>query len=549
MARDAWRSLVALGLAVFAAGLAACICDRGAISCGGQCVDVVSSNENCGACGTRCAADEVCRDGMCALVPGECRPACPGLQRCVEGRCLCVVGTTCGSACVDVMTDPTYCGSCFERCSAAATCVDGECTCPAAAPDACRGDCVDTQTSSEHCGACGRECPATAECVAGACVCPGDPGLSCGGSCVDGATSVSHCGACDHACVLGCVDGECIGVARIALGGSHTLALLTDGTSWSWGYNVYCQLGDGTCGGRTSTPAPTILTAPVDEIAAGQGHSCVLARGRVSCLGWDMYGQIGNGVVAFAYDGPVPVELSDVVQIEAGLGSTFARLRDGSVWAWGRASDGVSDSESSSAVPTPTRWGTFDDVIDIAAGGGLCARRSGGQVHCTDPSGNAGEWPRERTEWLGATDVAVGEGHACAVLDGQVSCVGANGSGEIGIGMESIAVYPPADVSIPERIETLALGVSTSCARAMSGQVYCWGAGSAGLTGPAGTWHTLSPLRIPSTAGSRALACGHNHCCVLFDELDLRCWGDNFNGQLGSGVGDDRTTPASVRWR
>jgi alpha-tubulin suppressor-like RCC1 family protein len=36
------------------------------------------------------------------------------------------------------------------------------------------------------------------------------------------------------------------GITAIATGFSHTVVLRQDGTIWTWGYNNYGQLGDGT---------------------------------------------------------------------------------------------------------------------------------------------------------------------------------------------------------------------------------------------------------------------------------------------------------------
>jgi alpha-tubulin suppressor-like RCC1 family protein len=43
------------------------------------------------------------------------------------------------------------------------------------------------------------------------------------------------------------------GVAAVAAGAMHSVALLDDGTLWAWGFNWQGQLGDGT---TTSAPTP-----------------------------------------------------------------------------------------------------------------------------------------------------------------------------------------------------------------------------------------------------------------------------------------------------
>ena len=42
---------------------------------------------------------------------------------------------------------------------------------------------------------------------------------------------------------------------QVAVGGSHGLALRSDGTVWAWGQNDHGQLGRGTVSDHEATPA------------------------------------------------------------------------------------------------------------------------------------------------------------------------------------------------------------------------------------------------------------------------------------------------------
>lgn len=289
----------------------------------------------------------------------------------------------------------------------------------------------------------------------------------------------------------------------------------------------------------------------MERVIAGQGHTCVLASGRMHCWGWDEDGQLGNGTTAFAYAGPLLVPLDGVTAMEAGYTTTCAIRADGTVWCWGHGARGVADTSSPSAISAPIRWGSFSDAVQVAAGNETCVRRAGGQVHCSRfGGGTAGEWPRERVEWLGATDVDVGSDHACVVLDGGVSCIGENDSGQVGTGTTS-TYAGVTSVSLPESVVDVALSTRTSCARGLSGRVYCWGDGSDLLTGPFGAPDTTVPQAIPGTVGAQALECGQGFCCVHFGGVDVRCWGDNYNGQIGDGTGGsgvELDTPSPVDW-
>ncbi|MFC2608478.1 MAG: hypothetical protein ACFNYN_01035, partial [Peptidiphaga gingivicola] len=77
------------------------------------------------------------------------------------------------------------------------------------------------------------------------------------------------------------------------------------------------------------------------------------------------------------------------------------------------------------------------------------------------------------------TDVAGAGDHLCAVVEGQARCWAGNSyaqsTGEVG--------SPPGDVypedsrpaALPEKTDTVTASEGSSCARGLSGSVYCWG--------------------------------------------------------------------------
>lgn len=106
------------------------------------------------------------------------------------------------------------------------------------------------------------------------------------------------------------------GAVALTAGGSHTCALMEDGTARCWGFNggfdgthwVGGQLGNGTTAAST-TPGLVAGLAPAVSIGAGQYHSCaLLADDTIRCWGYNTLGQLGNGstvVGTFAPASPV----------------------------------------------------------------------------------------------------------------------------------------------------------------------------------------------------------------------------------------------------
>ena len=76
--------------------------------------------------------------------------------------------TACGGDCVDLTSDPEHCGACNSPCGGGQSCANAQCTCPAG-ETFCAGTCVDTASDPAHCGACGQACAGGESCQQGSC--------------------------------------------------------------------------------------------------------------------------------------------------------------------------------------------------------------------------------------------------------------------------------------------------------------------------------------------------------------------------------------------
>src|SRR5882757_2939733 len=85
---------------------------------------------------------------------------------------------------------------------------------------------------------------------------------------------------------------ELSGITAVSAGGSHSLALLENGTVMAWGANSAGQLGDGT---ENDSSVPVAVSG-VSGVAAGGNHSlALLSGGTVMAWGDNGNGQLGNG--------------------------------------------------------------------------------------------------------------------------------------------------------------------------------------------------------------------------------------------------------------
>lgn len=115
---------------------------------------------------------------------------------------------------------------------------------------------------------------------------------------------------------------------------SHSLALRSDGTVWSWGSNTDNQLGGTTFGDRLIPGMVTGVTG-ITAVAAGNAYSLALKNdGTVWSWGRNTHGQLGDGTTTRGSPAQIP-GLFNVTAVAASFSHSVAVKADGTVWAWG----------------------------------------------------------------------------------------------------------------------------------------------------------------------------------------------------------------------
>ena len=136
-------------------------------------------------------------------------------------------------------------------------------------------------------------------------------------------------------------------------------ALLATGAYYDWGYNAAGQLGDGSTANST-VPVRVKLPAAVRQVSqggsgAGNGQTiAVLADGSVWTWGNNSRGQLGNGGTASS-DVPVRVDLPagvTFVAVNSGGYSCYAIDGSGQLWAWGGNQNGQLGTDSGTRIET-----------------------------------------------------------------------------------------------------------------------------------------------------------------------------------------------------
>lgn len=161
------------------------------------------------------------------------------------------------------------------------------------------------------------------------------------------------------------------GITQISAGTYHVLALKNDGTVWAWGDNISGQIGNGNKGTDVKTPVKVSNLTGVVRIAAGRFFSLAIkSDGTVWTWGENLYGQLGDGSTT---DRTTPVQVTSLTGITSAVAATgafhcMAVKNDNTVWSWGRNTYGNLGDNTVTNRFTPVQMLGISDVAGMAAG-------------------------------------------------------------------------------------------------------------------------------------------------------------------------------------
>ena len=348
------------------------------------------------------------------------------------------------------------------------------------------------------------------------------------------------------------------GCALLMVGTATPLLSQVPGTVVAFGDNVWGQLGNGSTQ-DSAVPVQVLKLSGVADIAAGGGHSLALLRnGEVYAWGKNDSGQLGNGctVNVDCKDSTVRVQvrrggqpLRDVIAVAAGFSHSMALTSRGNVWAWGNNSSGQLGDLTTISRSNPEYVQSFIGILagvrTIAAGGShsLAALANGSlRAWGNNTFGQLGDgtfnfktlaFPVQIVS--GITGVAAGSWHSFArKVDGTVFAWGRNNRGQLGDGGFGDSNLPlQVSMGVPHNIVGIAAGRGHSLALKLDGTVWTWGRNAQGQLGRL-TSAVNDPVPGQLTLTDVAtISAGGNHSLAAQREGEVWAWGSNAEGQLG----------------
>ena len=383
---------------------------------------------------------------------------------------------------------------------------------------------------------------------------------------------------------------------------NFSVGVASDGNAYAWGNNEYGQLGQGN---SISIPQKTPVKVPLpDGVASGFTYTQVAAGGThvlavgsdgiVYAWGANDHGQLGNGSLNAntPQTSPLPVKGADsqpfkAVQVSAGYADSAAISPDGRVYTWGSEYNGTSTWGSSKRTPIlakdPDGSGQGLHAVQVSVNYSF--------IMALDADGNVYSWgfnndgqlgngtieedynqkyaadparvpdPKDTSKAFKAVQISAGSHHALAIgQDGAAWAWGFNNFGQLGNGTITNQPRPkqvgnPTNSSQPFQVAQINAGTLHSLAVDQNGTAWAWGWNVYGQLGDGTTSNRSTPTRVlpPTGQGSAGTGLatartsgGYFHSLAIGRDGNAYAWGDNQYGELGNGSATQSSTPTPV---
>ena len=298
---------------------------------------------------------------------------------------------------------------------------------------------------------------------------------------------------------------------QVSVGYAHTAAVRTNGTIWAWGYNGSGRLGDNTAVSKASPVSVVGGFTDWCQVSTGQSHTTAIrTNGTIWSWGSGLTGRLGDNTIVNK-SSPVSVVggFTDWCQVSAGSFHTAAVRTNGTIWAWGYNGSGqlgdntiVDKSSPVSVVGGFTDWcqvsAGYRHSIAVRTNGTIWAWGYNGTGQLGDNTAVSRSSPVSVvggfTDWC---QVSAGYRHSIAVrTNGTIWAWGLNNAGQLG---DNTIVSRSSPVSVVGGFTDwcqVSAGYRHSIAVRTNGTLWAWGCNGTGQLGDNTTVSRSSPVSV-----------------------------------------------------
>lgn len=294
------------------------------------------------------------------------------------------------------------------------------------------------------------------------------------------------------------------------------------------------------------------------QVSSNLDSTCVLAsNGTIRCWGLNDIGQLGDGTITNRATPVSVLGVSTAVSVSVGVNSSCALLSDGTIKCWGGNEVGEIGDGTTTNRSTPVSVLGVSNAVAVSVGESqACALLSDETIKCWgannvlelgDGTTTNRSTPVRVLGVSNAVAVSVGQLQTCAVLsDGTVKCWGQMGVGLNDQGRMIFNSSAPVSISGVSNAVSVTNANGADCALLSDGTIKCWGNNFNGQLGDGSTQDSLTPVSVLDVSNAVSLSSGYGSDCAVLSDGTIKCWGDNSYGALGDGTNNNSSTPVTV---
>jgi len=400
-------------------------------------------------------------------------------------------------------------------------------------------------------------------------------------------------------------------IVQISEGTNHVLLLGESGKIYSYGDNVYGQLGDGGTLGKTNYISTVVSISQgnildnIIDVSAGNRFSLALTNtGKVYAWGINGNMQLGNNTMQDSWYAIMQQDLTDIIKVEAGYYHSSAIDVQGDIWSWGNGKNGELGNYANDNYATPQLVGKNiietntnnlvleeQDITNIeglvstfnlykekesnivyeskdpskitvnSSTGELVAISEGKTTVLAKEVGTSkigvvqvrilkqGTIPENINSKIEPKSVTSGKHTLLLKIDGTVWAYGQNAYGQLGIGSQE-SIDNPVKINFESgiKIVDISCGEEHSMALDSNGNVYVWGRNNYYQLGNSIDTFKTEPTKITNLSNIKKINAGNSNSFAVTQDNLVYAWGLNANGECGVGSYTNKITITKTKY-